>query len=175
MADRSARRQRGEAIRAICTRPPAAGVADCCNEVLKRLDKLDDIAKMLKDLGDQNADLKQQLDDLKAAQQVLESKVNQPPPPRRPAAYRREVGHEVTKEIDGEEPKFQMLGMNVGMDDTGNTTFTGKGRYFAPSANISPSRPRPNICISRPIGKASSILAWWTASAAFSGRLVRQP
>src|SRR5580704_10274088 len=76
----------GQAIRALApsATPAAAGVTDCCSEVLKKLDKLDDIAKMLKDLGDQNADLKKQLNDLKAAQQVLESKVNQPPPPGPP-------------------------------------------------------------------------------------------
>ncbi len=125
----------GEAIRAI-EPAPAAGLADCCSEVLKRLDKLDDIAKMLKDLGDQNADLRKQLADLKAAQdamkqgqQVLESKVNEAPKP--PTA--NEVAAEVTKEIDAKkDPRFQMLSMNVGADDTGNTTFSGKGRYFAP-------------------------------------------
>src|ERR1700730_6604677 len=54
----------GDAIRAITTTAPPqqAGVADCCSEVLKRLDKLDDIAKMLKDLADQNADLRKQGD-----------------------------------------------------------------------------------------------------------------
>jgi hypothetical protein len=123
----------GEAIRAIQPAAPA-GVADCCSEVLKKLDKLDDIAKMLKDLGDQNADLKKQLNDLKAAQQVLESKVNQPPPPAPPAPpTASEVGKEVAKELEAKkEPKFQMLGMNVGVDDTGNTTFSGRGRYFSP-------------------------------------------
>jgi len=122
-----------EAIRAIQPAAPA-GVADCCSEVLKKLDKLDDIAKMLQNLGDQNADLKKQLADLKAAQQVLESKVNQPPPPPAPAPPTAgEVGREVAKEIEAKkEPKFQMLGMNVGIDDTGNTTFSGKGRYFSP-------------------------------------------
>src|SRR5262249_53367785 len=46
----------GEAIKAIePPKPQAAGMTDCCNEVLKRLDKLDDIAKLLKDLADQNA------------------------------------------------------------------------------------------------------------------------
>src|SRR5579864_429569 len=67
----------GEAIRAI---EPAAGVADCCSEVLKRLDKLDDIAKMLKDLADQNAALRRDLDGLRQNQQAMESKVNQPQP-----------------------------------------------------------------------------------------------
>ena len=36
----------GEAIRAIePPKPAASGMTDCCSEVLKRLDKLDDIAK----------------------------------------------------------------------------------------------------------------------------------
>jgi hypothetical protein len=116
----------GEVIRAIQP-APAGGVTDCCSEVLKKLDKLDDIAKMLKDLGDQNADLKKQLNDLKSAQQVLESKVNQPPPPAPAPPPPPPPAPEPKK-----EPKFQMLGMNVGMDDTGNTTFSGKGRYFSP-------------------------------------------
>jgi len=128
-----------EAIRAIA--PAAAGVTDCCSEVLKKLDKLDDIAKMLKDMGDQNADLKKQLADLKAAQdalrqqqQVMESRANQPPPPPPPAPpTANEVGKEVARQIEAnKEPKFQLLGVNVGMDDTGNTTFSGKGRYFSP-------------------------------------------
>ncbi len=58
---------------------------------LKRLDKLDDIQRMLKDLADQNAAMKKELDDLKTAQdalkqgqQVLESKANQVPPPPPP-------------------------------------------------------------------------------------------
>ncbi len=123
----------GEAIRAIAQpAAPAPSLTDCCSEVLKRLDKLDDIAKMLKDLGDQNADLRKQLADLKAAQdamkqgqQVLESKVNEAPKP--PTA------EEIATAVDAKkDPRFQMLSMNVGMDDTGNTTFSGKGRYFRP-------------------------------------------
>src|ERR1700722_8474742 len=99
----------GQAIRAIApSTPTPAGMTDCCSEVLKKLDRLDDIAKMLKDLGDQNGDLKKQLNDLKAAQQVLESKVNQPPPPAPPAPpTASEVGKEVAKELEAKkEPKF---------------------------------------------------------------------
>ena len=71
---------------------------------------------------------------MKSQEQVLESKVNQPPPPP-PAAppTASEVGKEVTKQIAADkQPKFSLLGLNVGMDDTGNTTFTGRGQYFAP-------------------------------------------
>lgn len=127
----------GEAIRALA--PSATpSLTDCCSEVLKKLDKLDDIAKALKDIGDQNADLKKQLADLKAAQdalkqgqQVLESKVNTPPPPAPIPPSPAEIGKEVAKTLD-HQPKFEMLGVNIGMDDTGNTTFSGKGRYFSP-------------------------------------------
>src|SRR5579871_3491292 len=50
----------GEAIRAIEPPKPVAQAPaspDCCNEVLKRLDKLDEIAQMLRDLAAQNAAL----------------------------------------------------------------------------------------------------------------------
>jgi len=111
----------GEAIRAIEPAKPA--MADCCSEVLKRLDKLDDIARLLQNLADQNADLKRQLDALKQSQQVLESKVNQPaPPPPAPAPVPEPK----------KEPKFSLLGANVGMDQSGDLTATAKGRFFGP-------------------------------------------
>src|SRR5581483_1614198 len=67
----------GDAIRAISQNAPApqAGVTDCCSEVLKRLDKLDDIAKMLKDLADQNAALRKEVDGLRQNQQTLEARL----------------------------------------------------------------------------------------------------
>jgi hypothetical protein len=118
----------GDAIRAI-EPPKPQGMTDCCSEVLRRLDKLDDIAKLLKDLADQNADLRRQLDGLKQAQQVLESKVNQPAGPAAPSAD--QVASAVSKEIDRKkEPKFQLLGANVGMDGNGDVTATAKGRFF---------------------------------------------
>ena len=127
----------GEAIRAIEAPKQAAaagggGLQDCCNEVLKRLDKLDDIAKMLKDLGDANADLRKQIADLRQGQQTLESKVNEAPKPPTTA----EVAKVVEQAAAAKKfPNFQLLGLNVGADDTGNTTFSGKGRYFAPFSN----------------------------------------
>ncbi len=69
----------GDAIRAMeQPRPQTGGMADCCSEVLKRLDKLDDIAKALKDLADQNAALRRDLDALKQQQQVAASRANEP-------------------------------------------------------------------------------------------------
>ena len=45
-------------------------MADCCSEVLKRLDKLDEIERMLKDLADQNAALRKEVGDLKRIRTV---------------------------------------------------------------------------------------------------------
>jgi len=124
----------GDAIRAIANAAPAqaaAGVADCCSEVLKRLDKLDDIAKMLKDLADQNAALRKDLDAMQQNQKALEAKLNQPAPqpPAPPSAT--EVANAVKSQLDAEKtPKFQLLGANVGADGNGGVTFTGRGRFF---------------------------------------------
>jgi hypothetical protein len=137
----------GDAIRALQPDPNAKAAADCCNEVLKRLDKLDEISKMLRDLADQNAALRQSLADLQKAQQglqqgqqALESRVNQAGQSAQAAqnaaaafpsadAIAKAAADEVDKRKD---PKYQTLGVNVGSDDLGNVTFTGKGRFFAP-------------------------------------------
>jgi OmpA family/PKD domain len=108
----------GDVIRAM---EPAKGMTDCCTEVLKRLDKLDDIARLLKDLADQNAQLKRDLDALKNQQSVLESKVNQPPPA--PVTM-------PAPPVKKGDSRFQLLGMNVGADQDGHASFTGKGRFF---------------------------------------------
>ena len=120
----------GEAIRAI--EPKPQGMTDCCSEVLKRLDKLDDIARLLQNLSDQNAQLRRDVDALKQQQQVLESKANQPTTPP-PSA--EDIQKSVEKAVDtavarNQQPKFQLLGVNVGADQDGNVTFTGRGRYF---------------------------------------------
>jgi len=124
----------GEAIRAI---EPKPAMTDCCSEVLRRLDKLDDIAKMLKDLTDQNADLRRQLDQLKQQQQVLESKVNQPPPtaPSAPAPSAEQTATAVANQLQNREPKFQLLGASVGQDSTGNVTANLRGRFFGTFAD----------------------------------------
>jgi hypothetical protein len=126
----------GDAIRAIEPPKPQAGLTDCCNEVLHRLDKLDEIEQLLKNLADQNAALQKQLAELKGDQdrlrqnqQNLESQVsNLPKPPTT-----SDVASAVTTEIEKKkDPRFELLGMNVGSNQEGDITFTGKGRYFAP-------------------------------------------
>jgi hypothetical protein len=130
----------GDAIRAIQPGSTTAGLADCCSEVLKRLDKLDAIERMLMDLADQNKKLADEVARLRANQDALAGRVNQPPPaPPAPAAApptTAEVAKAVTDAIDKKTPpKFQLLGMNVGANSNGDVSFTGKGRYFAPFGN----------------------------------------
>jgi OmpA family len=109
----------GDAIRAMET---PKGMTDCCTEVLKRLDKLDDITRLLKDLADQNAQLKKDIADLKNNQAVLESKVNQPPP--------APMTMPAPPPVKQGDSRFQLLGMNVGADQDHHVSFTGKGRFF---------------------------------------------
>ncbi len=103
---------------------------NCCDEVLRRLDKLDEIAKMLKDLADQNAGLRREIDALKNGQTAMENRVARPTPmpvdqtPVRAAALPAPKG----------ESPFQLLGVNVGADQNGDVTFSGKGRFFQPFA-----------------------------------------
>jgi hypothetical protein len=125
----------GDAIRAMQP-SPTAGLADCCSEVLKRLDKLDAIERMLMDLADQNKKLADEVARLRQNQDAMAGRI-QPPPPAPPAPPTTdEVATAVTDAMAKKQlPKFQLLGMNVGANSDGNASFTGKGRYFAPFGN----------------------------------------
>lgn len=113
-----------EAIAAI-PKPPR----DCCDEILKRLDRLDDIAKMLRDMADQNAGLRRELDNLKQQQAALQNQINGAPKPMTPEQTSSVVKEELAK---NREPRFSLLGVNVGEDSYKHVTFSGRARYFAP-------------------------------------------
>ena len=119
----------GDAIRGITqTAPPPAG-PNCCDEILKRLDRLDEIARMLRDMADQNAGLRRELDNLKQQQAALDSKINGLPKPLTEQQTSSVVDQRLEKFRD---PRFSLLGVNIGADDHRDLTFTGKGRFFAP-------------------------------------------
>jgi hypothetical protein len=101
----------------------------CCDEILKRLDRLDEIAKMLRDMADQNKALRQEVADLKAKQAALESQVAGLPKPLNEQQTAQVVDTQMDKFRDR---RFSILALNFGSDDRTNITFTGKGRYFAP-------------------------------------------
>jgi flagellar motor protein MotB len=138
----------GDAIRAMADQQKLLQQSvDCCNEVLKRLDKLDEIAKMLRDLADQNAALRKELADLRQnqdalqkaqaalqqnqntlqqGQQATDNRINQLP-------SAGQIATAAADEVDRrKDPRFQLLGVNVGPDGNGDVTFSGRGRFFAP-------------------------------------------
>jgi hypothetical protein len=117
-----------EAIKAMT--PEQSGVSNCCADILKRLDKLDEIAQMLKDLAAQNANLKQQVADLQQKQADLENQVKGAPKP----LTEKETENVVNKTVEAKrEKRFSLLGLNVGEDTYNHDfTFNAKARYFAP-------------------------------------------
>ncbi|HSB15253.1 MAG TPA: OmpA family protein [Bryobacteraceae bacterium] len=121
----------GDAIKAL--QEIAKKQEDCCNEILKKLDKLDEILAMLRDLKQENEGLKADVANLKQAQSGLKDQVASLPKPPEKAELAQIMETTAKKAIDESRPKrFALLGLNAGPDMTGNLSVTGKGRYFAP-------------------------------------------
>jgi hypothetical protein len=114
----------GDAIRAM-EPAPQKPQRDCCDEILKRLDRLDEIAKALRDLQDQNAALRNEIASMKQQHDQMASQIKQPPP----------VAPAPTPPPPPPPPRespFQLLGLNAGPDSNGGATFSGRGRFFQP-------------------------------------------
>ena len=113
---------------------------ECCDAILKRLDKLDDILAALKALQGENAALKGELADQRNQLNTLRDQIagagkpaaaeqagpTMPPPP----PVKQEKKH---------NDKFSLLGINVGptfgSSARGNATFDASGRFFSPFGN----------------------------------------
>ncbi len=105
---------------------------ECCDAILKRLDRLDDIANMLRDMKKANDDLQKQVDALKTAQASTDQSVKNLPKlsANDVASITERTADEAIKK--NQMPRFALLGLNAGVDSEGKLTFTGRGRYFAP-------------------------------------------
>jgi len=134
----------GEAIKAI-EAAELKKITDCCESILRKLDKLDEILALLKDLKTENERLKQDVAALQQAQAAAQKQVTQlaeaPKPPS--AAEIGQVAEAAArKAVEAAKPsRFSLLGLNIGPSlgesqftrlGRGNLTFTGRGRYFAP-------------------------------------------
>jgi outer membrane protein OmpA-like peptidoglycan-associated protein len=109
---------------------------ECCDAILKRLDKLDDILAALKALEGENAALKGELADQRNQINTLRDQIasaakpaaEQPAPPVPSAPP--------VKEEKKHNDKFSLLGINVGptfgSSARGNATFDASGRFFSP-------------------------------------------
>ncbi len=113
---------------------------DCCNRIMSELSKLDQILELLKQLKDENQQLKTDVAELKQKQGGLEKNVTEmaaaPKPPTR-EEVQEDVKKTVTESVQAALPppskKFSLLNLNVGPDtQDGNLSASGKGRVFLP-------------------------------------------
>lgn len=106
---------------------------ECCDAILKRLDRLDEIASMLRDMKSENAGLRKELDALKSAQSNTDASIKALPKPLTSSEVTSITERSATDALVKERlPRFSLLGVNAGVDQDGKLTFTGKGRFFAP-------------------------------------------
>jgi hypothetical protein len=108
----------------------------CCDEILKRLDRLerlDQIADMLQKMAGENQTLRNELGELRKAHDALDQYVKAQPKPLTAAETTQIVDTRTAEQIErARMPRFSIMGLNAGADQSGNLTFTGRGRYFMP-------------------------------------------
>lgn len=120
--------------------------ADCCAQILKRLDKLDDILAAMKTLQGDNDKLNSELADLRNKENQLENQMNGMPKPLTEQQTTNIAHNEAQNAATGamEEAqrrnhKFSILGLDVGPtfgpSRTGNFTVNGRGQFFSPFGN----------------------------------------
>lgn len=105
----------------------------CCDDILKRLDRLDEIADLLKGMKGDNDALRKELADLRGQHQALDAYVKSLPKPLTREETSTIVDTRTAEQIErARMPRFSILNLNAGADNAGELTFTGRGRYFAP-------------------------------------------
>jgi hypothetical protein len=112
---------------------------ECCAQILKRLDKLDDILAALKNLQGENDKLAGQLNDLRNQHNALRDQVAGLPKPLTQSETQNIAHTEAIGAVDEAQKrnrKFSLLGLNIGPTfgpaRTGDFTFSGRGQYFSP-------------------------------------------
>jgi hypothetical protein len=116
---------------------------ECCDKILKRLDKLDDILAALKGLQGENDQLKAEFNDLRNQHNMLRDLVANLPKPLT-AQQTTDIAHTqaegaaqgALEEAQRRNKKFSLLGLNIGptfgAGRSGDFTFQGRGQFFSP-------------------------------------------
>ncbi|HEY1339365.1 MAG TPA: PKD domain-containing protein, partial [Bryobacteraceae bacterium] len=111
----------------------------CCDQILKKLDKLDDILAALKNLQGENDNLKTQLNDLRNQHNALRDQVAGLPKPLSEQQTQNIAHTEAMGAVDEGQRrnrKFSLLGLNIGPTygpgRTGDYTVSGRGQFFSP-------------------------------------------
>src|SRR5437870_5433178 len=119
---------------------------DCCAQILKKLDKLDDILASLKNLQGENDKLRSELGDLRNQQNALRDQISGLPrsagqTPLAPVQTAQTSAATNTvdallDEMARRNKKFSIVGINIGPTfgpgRTGNFSVSGHGRFFSP-------------------------------------------
>ena len=112
---------------------------ECCEKILKRLDKLDDILAALRDLKGENDRLKGEVADLQNQQKALEDKVKgiHPLTKEETTTIADNAGAHALDEAAKRNKKFSLLGLDVGPTFAGgrpygDVTVHGTGQFFSP-------------------------------------------
>lgn len=112
---------------------------ECCNQILKRLDKLDDILAAIRDLKGENDRLKTELADVRNQQNALKDQINGLPRPlsaEQTTQIARDENVRALDEAARRNQKFSLLGLNVGPTfgdgRTGDWNMSAKARFFSP-------------------------------------------
>ena len=115
---------------------------DCCAQILKRLDKLDDILAALNNLKGENDNLKTQIADLRNQQNALRDQVNGIKPlteKQTTDIAHKEATDAATGALDEaakRNQKFSLLGINVGPNigkaKGGDASINARGQFFSP-------------------------------------------
>lgn len=113
--------------------------ADCCAQILKRLDKLDDIMAALNALKGENDSLKTQMADLRNQENALRDQVNGLPKPLS-EKQTTDIAHNAAEgaldEANQHNKKFSLLGINAGPNfgtaKGGNANVSARGQFFSP-------------------------------------------
>jgi hypothetical protein len=112
---------------------------DCCDQILKKLDKLDDILAQLKNLQGAYDTLRGQVNELRNQQNAEKEQIANLPKPLNEQqttaiAHKEAVG--AVDEAQRRSQKFSVLGANIGPtwgpNRTGDFSFSGSGRFFSP-------------------------------------------
>src|SRR5580692_11519853 len=119
--------------------------ADCCAQILKRLDKLDDILAAIKTLQGDNDRLKTELADVRNKENQLENEVNGLPKPLTEGQTQNIAHNEAMGAVDEAQKrnkKFSVVGLNIGPtfgpSRTGDFTVNGRAQFFSPFGGPEP-------------------------------------
>ncbi len=112
---------------------------ECCDQILKRLDKLDDILSALKNLQGDNDKLRADLDDLRNQHNLLKDQVAALPKPLSEQQTQNIAHTEAQGALDEAQrrnKKFSLVGLDIGPafggGRTGDFSASGRGQFFSP-------------------------------------------